>query len=96
MVQVVLGRFLSCNYCTCFWLTQEALGEDFKYTRVRVNPNSLVPFMAYITKEENEEGNSDIGMFEVQVCDVGTFQKPFLTRWWHINTCASKVIWYFN
>ena len=96
MLQVVLGRSIYWNYCTCFWLTQEALGEDFKYTRVRVNPNSLVPFMAYITKEENEEGNSDIGMFEVQVCDVGTLQKPLLTRWRHVNNCSKQVIRSFN
>ena len=55
-----------------------------------------MPFMSDITNEENEEGNSDIGMFEVQVCDVGTFQKPLLTRWCHVNTCATQVIRYFN
>ena len=43
----------------------------------------------------NEEGDSDIVMFEVQVCDVGTLQKPFLKRWWHVNTCAVQVIRYF-
>ena len=46
-----------------FLSTQEALGEDFKDTCVRVNPNYLMPFMSDITNEENEEGNSNIGMF---------------------------------
>ena len=45
------------------WSTQEALGEYFKETWVRVNPNSLMHFMSDITNEENKEGNSDIGMF---------------------------------
>ena len=53
-------------------------------------------FMLDIKNEENEEGNSDIGMFEVQVCDVGTLQKLLLTKLWHINTCAAQVIRYFN
>ena len=35
-------------------------------------------------------------MFEVQVCDVGTLQKPLLTRWWHVNTCDAQVIQSFN
>ena len=39
-----------------------------------------MPFIPDITNEENEEGNSDIGMFEVKVCDVGTLQKMLLTR----------------
>ena len=56
-----------------FWSTEEALGGYFKEIWVRVNPNSLMPFMSDIKNEENEEGGSDIGMFEVQVCDVGTF-----------------------
>ena len=79
-----------------FWSTQEALGEDFKETWVIVNPNYPIPFMSDTTNEKNEEGDSDIGMFELQVCDVGTFQKPFLTRWWHVNSCAAQVIRYFN
>ena len=53
-------------------------------------------FMSDVTNEENEEGNSDISMFEVQVCDVGTLQKPLLTRWWHVNTCDVQVIRSFN
>ena len=79
-----------------FWSTQEGLGEDFKEKWFRGNPNYLMPFMSDITDEENEEGNSDIGMFEVKVCDVGTLHKPSLTRWWNINNCAAQVIWYFN
>ena len=55
-----------------FWSTQEALGEYSKDTWFIVNPNSAMPFMSDITNEENKEGNSDFGMFEVQVCDVGT------------------------
>ena len=55
-----------------------------------------MPFMSDIKNEENEEGGSDIGMFEVQVCDVGTLKKLFLTRWWHINTYDAQVIWSFN
>ena len=35
-------------------------------------------------------------MFEVKLCDVGTLQKPFLTRQRHVNTCAAKVIRSFN
>ena len=79
-----------------FCSTQEALGEYFKETWVRVNPNYPMSFMSDIKNEENEEGNSDIGVFEVQVCDVGTLYKPFMTIWWHINTCAAQVIRYFN
>ena len=55
-----------------------------------------MPFMPDITNEENEEGDSDIGMFEVQVCDAGTLQKTLLTIWCHVNTCAAQVIWCFN
>ena len=32
----------------------------------------------------------------LQVCDVGTLQKPFLTRWWNVNTYAVQVIQSFN
>ena len=76
--------------------TQEALCEDFKDTYVKLNPNSPMPFMLDITNDENDKGDSDIGMFEVQVCDVITLQKPFLEIWWQVNTCAAQVIWYFN
>ena len=55
-----------------------------------------MPFMSDATNEEHEEGNSDMGMFEVQVCDVGTLQKPFLIIWWPVNTCAAQVILSFN
>ena len=92
MVQVVLGRYISFNYCTNIWSTREALGEYFKKTWVRVNQNPFMPFMSNITNEENKEGKSDIGMFEVQVCDVGTLQKPFLTILCHVNTFATRVI----
>ena len=51
-----------------------------------------MPFMSEIKNEENEEDDSDIGMFEVQVCDVYTLQKPFLMRWWHVNNCDTQVI----
>ena len=61
------------------WSTMETLHEDFKDTWVSVNPNSPMNFMSDITNEENEEGDSDIGMFEVQICDVGTLQKILLT-----------------
>ena len=63
-----------------FLLTQEALGEDLKQTWVRVNPNSPMTFMSDITNEENEEGDIDIGMFEVQVFGVFTLQKLLMTR----------------
>ena len=63
-----------------FWSTQEVLGEDFKYTWVMVKPDSPMPFMSDVTNEENEEVNIDIAMFEVQVCDDGTLQKPLLAR----------------
>ena len=79
-----------------FWSTLGSLGEYFKYTWVRVNQNSPMPFISDTKNEENEEGDSDIGMFEVQVCDVGTLQKLFLTRWWHVNTCSAQVIRSFN
>ena len=36
------------------WSIQESLGEEFKDTWVRFNPNSLMPFMSDITNEENE------------------------------------------
>ena len=55
-----------------------------------------MPFISDITNEENEEGDSEIFMFELQVCDVVTLQKPLLTRWWYINTCDTQVIWYLN
>ena len=50
-----------------FQSTQDKIGKGFKYTWFRVKPNYLMPFIAYITNEENEEDDSDIGMFEVQV-----------------------------
>ena len=34
-----------------FWSTHEALGEDFKDTWVRVDPNSPMPFISDITNE---------------------------------------------
>ena len=74
------------------WSTQEALDEYFKETWVRVNPNSPMPFISDTKNEENEEGESDIGMFEDQVSHVGTLKIPLLTRWWHVNTCATQVI----
>ena len=52
--------------------------------------------MSDITNEENEEGNSDIGMVAVQLCDVDTLQRLLLTRWRHVNNCAAQVIRYFN
>ena len=55
-----------------------------------------MPFMLDIKNEENKEGNSEIEIFEVQACDVGTLQRIFMTRWWHVNTCAAQVIRYFN
>ena len=55
-----------------------------------------MPFISDIKNEENTEGNSEIEMFEVQACDVGTLQKIFMTRWWNVNTCAAQVIRYFN
>ena len=94
-----MGDFTFMQLLHMFWSTQKALGEDFKETWVRVNPNSTIPFISNITNKENEEnkdGNSDIGMFEVQVCDVRTLRKLLLTRWWHVNTCVPQVIGYFN
>ena len=79
-----------------FWSTKEALGEYFKETWVIVNPNSPLPFISDITNEENEEGDSDNGIIEVKVCDVGTLHKQFLTIWWHANNCAAHVYRYFN
>ena len=55
-----------------YWLNQEALGEDFKETWVRVNTYFSHAFHVRHWNEENEEVNSDIGIFEVQVCGVGT------------------------
>ena len=62
------------------WSTQEALDEYFKETWVRVNPNSPMPFISDTKNEEKEEGESDIGMFEVQVFGVFTLQKLLMTR----------------
>ena len=36
-----------------FWYTHQALGEDFKETWVRLNPNYPMTFMSDITNEEN-------------------------------------------
>ena len=91
-----IGEISLMKLLHTFWSTQEALDEHFKETWVRVNSNSLMPFMSDITNEENEDGNSNIVMFELQVFDVGTLKKPFLTRWWHVNTCAAHIIRYFN
>ena len=91
-----LGEVYFMQLLHTFWSKQEALGEDFKETWVRFNPNSPMIFMSDTINEENEDGNSDIGMFEVQVFDVGTVQKLFLMRWWHVNTCAAQIIGYFN
>ena len=69
MVQVVLGEVSFMQLLHMFWSTREAFCKDFKETWVRFNPNYIMLFMSAIT---NEEGKSDIGMFEVQVFDVGT------------------------
>ena len=37
-----------------FWSTKEALGEDFKYTWVRVKPDSSMHFMSDMKNEEME------------------------------------------
>ena len=55
-----------------FWSKEEALGGYFKETWNTVNPNYPLPFISDITNESNEEGDSDHGMIEVQVCGVGT------------------------
>ena len=39
-----------------------------------------MPFMSNITNEGNEEGDSDNIMIKVQVWDVDTLYKLFLTR----------------
>ena len=91
-----LGEVYFMQLLHMFCSIQEAICEKFKETWIRVNPNYLMPFMLEITNEENEESNSDIGMFEVQVCDVGTLKKPLLKRWWHFNTCSAQIIPYFN
>ena len=39
-----------------------------------------MPFMSNIFFIYNEEDDSDNGMIEVLVCDVGTLKKPLLTR----------------
>ena len=53
-------------------------------------------FMSDIKNEVNEEGESDIGVFEVQVCDVHTSHKPFMMRWWYVSTCVAQVIRSFS
>ena len=50
-----------------FWSAQEAPGEDFKETWVRVNPNSLLPFMLDIKIEENEEGTRLISRTQANI-----------------------------
>ena len=55
-----------------------------------------MPFMSDITNEENEYGDSGNVMIEVQVCDIGTSQKPFLMICWNVNTCSTQVLRYFN
>ena len=58
-----------------FLLTEAALGEYFKETWVRVNPNAPVTFIPDIINEENEWGDSGNVLIEVKLCDVGPFQK---------------------
>ena len=55
-----------------------------------------MPFMSDIKNEENEEGDSDNIMIKVQVCDVVTLKRPFLTGYWHVDTCAAQVVSYLN
>ena len=55
-----------------------------------------MPFMSDIKNEENEEGDSDNIMIKVQVCDVVTLKRPFLTGYWHVDTCAAQFVSYFN
>ena len=55
-----------------FWSTEEALDEYFKDTWIRVNPNDPMLFMSDITNKENEWGDIDNGIIEVQVCNFGT------------------------
>ena len=47
-------EFSSVQLFYTFWLTKEAIGEYFKYTWVKVDPNSTIPFMSDITNEVNE------------------------------------------
>ena len=47
----VLGEISFMRLLHMFSLTQEALGEDFKYTWVRVNPNYPMHFMSDITNK---------------------------------------------
>ena len=54
------------------WSTEEAIGEYFKDTWVRLIPNSPIPFMSDITNESNEYGDIDNVMIEVKVCYFGT------------------------
>ena len=60
-----------------FWINQEALGEEFKETWIRLKPNYTVPFMSDIKIEENEQGDSDNNTIKVQVCSVGTLKTLF-------------------
>ena len=53
------------------WSAQEKLGQDFKDIWIRVNPNYPVTFRGDLTNKENEEGDSDIVIFKVQVFYVG-------------------------
>ena len=92
----VIEEVSSVQLLHMFWSIQEALDEYFKDTWVRVNPYYPMNFMSDITKEQNKDFDSDNRMIKVQVCNVGTLQKPLLTRWWHFNTCYAQVVCYFN
>ena len=41
-----LGKVSFVKFLHMFWSTQEELGEDFKETWIRVNPNYLIPFIS--------------------------------------------------
>ena len=52
MLEVVLGGVYFMQLFQTFLSTQEVLGEGFKDTWFRVNPNSPINFMSYIKNEE--------------------------------------------
>ena len=90
---------------TC-WSLQESLGEAFKETWVKINPSIPLPYMTDVygapwwgedqeqerRDQESEEQKSESQGSSIDTSDVGTVQKPLITRWWHVNICAAQIL----
>jgi hypothetical protein len=80
---------------TC-WSAQEACGESFEADWKAANPGSFLPERFGQVNEEDAAligaaPPADEAATEADDIAPNKLQKPVLTRWWHVNTCAWQV-----